>query len=261
MPLSQTPETHAHVTARLRAAGCVFAEAEADLLLAEAKSPAELTAMVDQRVTGLPLEHIVGWAEFDGLRIAVGAGVFVPRHRTEFLVHEAAKITPPGAIVVDLCCGSGALGVALAAKVGHIQLHAADIDPIEVEYAYRNITPIGGHTYTGDLYDALPPSLEGRINILLANVPYVPTTAIELLPQEARLHEPLVSLDGGNDGLDILRRVAAEAQHWLAPGGHLFSEVSTRQQIEAARIITAAGLSRRITADDDSNAIVIQGTK
>src|SRR5437879_2841139 len=98
------------VVARLRAAGCLFAEDDARWLMDTARRPDELAAMVDRRVAGLPLEHVLGWAEFCGLRVAVDPGVFVPRRRTEFLVRQAAALAPPGAVIVDLCCGSGALG-------------------------------------------------------------------------------------------------------------------------------------------------------
>src|SRR5262245_29444624 len=124
---------------RLRAAGCVFAEDEARLLVGAARSPADLAAMVDRRAAGLPIEYVVGWAEFAGLRVAVAPGVFVPRRRTEFLVDQAAALTRPGAVVVDLCCGSGAVGAALAAAVEGIELHAADIDPAAVRCARRNL--------------------------------------------------------------------------------------------------------------------------
>src|SRR6476469_7497898 len=119
----------AAVVARLRAAGCVFAEDEARLLLTEAALPSELEAMVGRRVAGVPLEHVLGWAEFGGLRITVAPGVFVPRRRTELLVEEAVALTRPGAVVVDLCCGSGALGVPRALSENRAELHAADVDP------------------------------------------------------------------------------------------------------------------------------------
>ena len=105
------------MAARLRAAGCVFAEDEAGLLIAAARNPAELAAMVGRRAAGQPLEHVLGWAEFCGLRIAVDPGVFVPRRRTEFLIGQASPLARPGAVIVDLCCGSGALGAALAAAL------------------------------------------------------------------------------------------------------------------------------------------------
>src|SRR6058998_2873356 len=106
--IQSSPFARSAIVTTLRASGCVYAEAEAALLMSAARTPSDLAAMVDQRIAGLPLEHVVGWAEFCGLRIAVDPGVFVPRRRTEFLVTEAAALARPGDVVVDLCCGSGA---------------------------------------------------------------------------------------------------------------------------------------------------------
>ncbi|WP_442602203.1 putative protein N(5)-glutamine methyltransferase [Paenibacillus sp. KN14-4R] len=249
------------IVTRLRTAGCVFAEDEARVLLSAAHTWAELAAMVDQRAAGLPLEHVMGWAEFCGLRIAVDPGVFIPRYRTEFLVHQAAALTQSGAIVVDLCCGSGALGSVLAASLDQIQLHAVDIDPHAVRCAHRNVTAVGGHVYEGDLYEPLPPSLHGRVDILIANAPYVPTDTIRLLPSEARIYEARVALDGGSDGLDIQRRVAAEAPFWLAPGGLLFVETSERQAMQTVEIFAASGLTPQVVRCDELDATVVIGTK
>jgi release factor glutamine methyltransferase len=247
------------VTARLRSAGCVFAEDEAQLLIAAAHAPGALDRMVDQRVSGLPLEHLLGWAGFCGQRIAVDPGVFVPRRRTEYLVQEAARLARPGAVVVDLCCGSGAVGTALAAAVGGIELHAADVDPTAVRCARRNIGPAGGQVHEGDLYSALPDTLRGRVNILVANAPYVPTDSIGMMPPEARLHEPLVALDGGADGLDVQRRIAEEAPLWLAPGGHLLIETSIRQALATAALFEHAGLCAKVVRSGEFDATVVLG--
>ena len=263
------------IVSRLRAAGCVFAEDEARLLLSTARTPEELGAMVDQRVAGLPLEQVLGWAEFCGLRITVTPGVFVPRRRTEFLVRQAAVLgrgddhprppregiargdgRRPGVVIVDLCCGVGAIGAALAAAVDRAEVHAADIDPAAVRCARRNVP---GYVYQGDLYEPLPGALRGRVGVLVANVPYVPTDEIGFLPPEARAHEPLVALDGGADGLDVLRRVAAGAPHWLAPGGHLLIETSERQAPLAEAAFVASGLTARVASSADLDATVVIG--
>jgi release factor glutamine methyltransferase len=262
LPLSRTA-----VVERLRAAGCVFAEEEAALLLAEGGSAAECAERVARRVAGEPLEQVLGWAEFCGLRIAVDPGVFVPRRRTEFLVREAAARAPRGGIplVVDLCCGTGALGVALAMLVGGalggIRLYAADVDPAAVRCARRNVAGVGGQVLEGDLFAPLPAQLRGRVHLLLANVPYVPTPDLALLPPEARDHEPRTALDGGADGLDVLRRVAAGAPAWLAPGGCLLSEVSEEQAAAATRIVAAAGLRPEVVSSEDDGATVVVGTR
>ena len=278
---SPFPSTHdrAATVTRLRAAGCVFAEDEARLLIAAAPTPAALAAMVDRRAAGQPLEHVLGWAEFCGLRIAVDPGVFVPRRRTEFLVRRAAALARQAAapsgpdptgldptghwavVVVDLCCGSGAVGAALAAALGQVELYAADIDPAAVRCARRNVAAAGGRVYRGDLYGPLPAPLRGRVDILAANVPYVPSGDVGLLPPEARAHEPRVALDGGADGLDVLRRVAAWAPLWLAPGGHLLVETSERQAPRAAEAFARDGLIPRVAHSARLNATVVIGTR
>ncbi len=299
------------IISRLRAAGCVFAEDEARLLMSTARTPDELDAMVDRRVAGLPLEQVLGWAEFCGLRITVAPGVFVPRRRTEFLVRQAtllirgddppgppaAPVSPggthppgpplggthspgpplgraprpsrssrpgegmawPGVVIVDLCCGAGAIGAALAAAVDRADVHAADIDPAAVRCARRNLPGPRGHVYQGDLYEPLPGGLRGRVSVLVANVPYVPTGEIGFLPPEARAHEPRVALDGGADGLDVLRRVAAGAAEWLMPGGHLLIETSERQVPSAQAAFVAGGLSARVASSADLDATVVIG--
>lgn len=261
-PFSSTLPSLSAVVTALRAAGCVFAEDEARLLVSAADGPAALVEMVSRRTAGLPLEHVIGRAEFYGLPIAVDAGVFVPRRRTEFLVRQAAALmrqTDPGrpAVVVDLCCGTGALGAALLATAdGPVELYACDIDPAAVVCARRNVAA-GGTVLEGDLFDALPDGLRSRIDILVANVPYVPTREVGLLPAEARQHEPLVALDGGADGLDVLRRVTADAPHWLAPGGHLLFETSERQVPDAVRTVRDDGLAPRVVTSEEWEATVV----
>lgn len=261
-PFSSTLPSLSAVVTALRAAGCVFAEDEARLLVSAADGPAALIGMVSRRTAGLPLEHVIGRAEFYGLPIAVDAGVFVPRRRTEFLVRQAAALmrqTDPGrpAVVVDLCCGTGALGAALLATAdGPVELYACDIDPAAVACARRNVAA-GGTVLEGDLFDALPDGLRSRIDILVANVPYVPTREVGLLPAEAREHEPLVALDGGADGLDVLRRVTADAPDWLAPGGHLLFETSERQVPDAVRTVGDDGLAPRVVTSEEWEATVV----
>jgi release factor glutamine methyltransferase len=251
------PQPAGSVVARLRAAGCVFAEDEARLLVAAADTPAALDTLVVRRVAGVPLEHVVGWAEFCGSRIAVEPGVFVPRRRTEFLVRRAAALTPPRAVVVDLCCGSGAVGAALLAAVPDTELHAVDIDPAAVKCARRNVPT--ARVYAGDLDAPLPAALRGHVDVLVANTPYVPSDEIGLMPPEARLHETRVALDGGPDGLDVQRRVAAAAPRWLAPGGHLLVETSEQQAARAAEIMERSGLRAEVARCAEPGATVVIG--
>src|SRR5947209_17317935 len=182
------------VVLRLRRAGCVFAEDEARLLVEASSSAAELADLVERRVAGLPLEQLLGWVEFCGLRLELDPGVFVPRRRTEFLVRCAIPLVPAGGVVLDLCCGCGALGTALGTRLPGIEVHAADVDPAAVACARRNLARVGGQVHCGDLFAPLPSTLRARVDVLVANVPYVPTAAIALMPPEARDHEPRVAL-------------------------------------------------------------------
>jgi release factor glutamine methyltransferase len=246
------------VVTRLRAAGCVFAEDEAEALRSTAGSDDELEAMVRRRVAGEPLEHVVGWVEFGGLRLAVQPGVFVPRPRTELLARTAASLARGGEVVVDLCCGVGAIAAVVAATVTGVELHAADVDPAALACARANLSG-RGLVHAGDLFGALPGSLRGRIRVLVANVPYVPTGAISLMPAEARLHEPRTALDGGPDGLDVLRRLLGEARAWVAVGGHVLVECSRDQTSAAVAAFHSAGLGARVVHDDELDATVVVG--
>jgi release factor glutamine methyltransferase len=260
LPLRDPPDG-ASLINRLRMAGCVFAEDEAAVLLASARTPLELEQMVQQRVAGTPLEHVVGWAEFAGMRIAVAPGVFVPRRRTELLLRHALRIAPVRPVVVELCCGSAALSLGLASTVREIELYATDIDPAAVRCASQNLAGLAGAACVlqGDLYESLPPSLAGRVDLLLANAPYVPTDLIWLMPREARQYEPRVALDGGSDGLDVQRRIAAGASRWLAPDGHLLVETSRSQAAESVAILERHGLMTQVVTSDELDATAVIG--
>ncbi|GIF16122.1 putative protein N(5)-glutamine methyltransferase [Actinoplanes teichomyceticus] len=245
---------------RLRAAGCVFAEDEAAVLAEAAATGPALGALVERRCAGEPLEQVVGYADFGGVRVRLRPGVFVPRVRSELLVRVAVAEarSRPDPLVVDLCCGSGALGLAVRHRVPGITLHAADLDPVAVATARDNL---GGNVHQGDLFAALPAELRGRITVLLANVPYVATRHLPFLPAEARDHEPRLALDGGDDGLTIFRAVLAGARDWLAPGGLLLSEITEAQTGPAIIAVDGNGLTPAVASDDDLDARVISARR
>jgi release factor glutamine methyltransferase len=241
---------------RLRAAGCVFAEDEARLLTSAAGDPGELMSLVERRIAGEPLEHVLGWAEFCGLRVAVGGGVFVPRRRTEVLVRHAVRLLGRGSIFVDLCTGSGAVAVAVASFAHPGEVHAVDIDATAVACARRNLAGLG-EVYCGDLFAALPGRLCGSIDVLTINAPYVPTEQLHLLPRDAREHEPRSALDGGPDGLHVHRRVLAQAPEWLGPGGHVLVEVAAAQAREGRRIAARAGLDPTVHIEPETRTAIV----
>ncbi|HTJ37307.1 MAG TPA: putative protein N(5)-glutamine methyltransferase [Dactylosporangium sp.] len=254
-----SPRAREQVVARLRAAGCVFAEEEAGHLLAAAADDDALEAMVARRADGAPLEHVLGHAFFAGVRLDIADGVFVPRHRTELLTMTARALIRNGATVLDLCCGTGALGIVVVRGVPGARLVAADIDPVAVDCARRNLAGVTGEVFAGDLFEPLPADLRGRVDILLANVPYVPTAEIAFLPEEFRVHEARAALDGGDDGLDVFRRVAAEAPGWLAPNGALLCEAGAAQLDAAHKILRAAGLHPATVTDEETETSIVVG--
>jgi release factor glutamine methyltransferase len=244
------------VVDRLRAAGCVFAEDEARLLTSASTSADELDTLVARRVAGEPLEYVLGWVEFCGLRLAIEAGVFVPRRRTELLARSAAAVVGPGDVLVDLCCGCGAVAAAVAAAVPGVEVHAVDVDEAAARCASRNVA---GAVYAGDLYAASPEVLRGQVRAVTGNAPYVPTEALSTMPVEARLYEPRVALDGGPDGLDVLRRIVTGAPKWLRPGGWLFVESSTAQAPRLVEQMASAGLESTVRTDDEVGGTVVAG--
>ncbi|HEY5784439.1 MAG TPA: putative protein N(5)-glutamine methyltransferase [Microlunatus sp.] len=249
----------ADLVVRLRAAGCVFAEDESALLIeAAAGDPAALERLVASRVTGVPLEQLLGWVAFGGRRVAVGPGVFVPRVRTEFLAEQALALIVDGAVVVELCCGVAAVAAVLQSSGRLGELFAADIDPEAITYARRNVTE-PGVVLVGDLFDPLPGGLRGRIDVIVANAPYVPTEAIALMPREARDHEPLIALDGGAEGVDIQRRIIVGSRTWLRPGGCVVIETGREQSVITAGEMRAVGLSVEVVVDDEREATVVIG--
>lgn len=254
-PADPDPDPDPDVATRLRAAGCVFAEQEARLLLDTGLTGAGLRALVERRAAGEPLEHVLGWARFHGHRVVVGPGVFVPRRRTEHLVDQAITLAGAGSIVLDLCCGSGAVGAAVRAALDGAELHAVDIDPAAVRVARHNLP--GAQVYRGDLYRPLSAALAGRVDLVLVVAPYVPTGAIALMPPEARDHEPRAALDGGPDGLDVLRRILTDAQRWLAPGGHLLTELGDDQVQAALAECARHRLAARVSRPADGSATVL----
>lgn len=262
----------AGLIAALRAAGCVFAEDEAAILQESARSADELDRLLAQRVQGMPLEHIVGWAEFDGVRMAVAPGVFVPRRRSVFLVEQVVAVLAQGQgsdgappVIVDLCCGSGALGAAVARRLTHgprpsgCELHAADVDPAAAACAAENVAAFHGRTYCGNLFDPLPKRLRGTVDAIVANAPYVPAGALEFMPREARLHEPEAALNGGTDGLDLHRAIAAQAKDWLRPGGVVLLECGTGQAAASAALLAEQGLASSIVHSEAHDCTVVAG--
>ncbi|WP_344775546.1 HemK/PrmC family methyltransferase [Gryllotalpicola kribbensis] len=276
----------------------MFAEDEARLLLDEARDAAQLERLVARRVAGEPLEYVLGWVEFAGLRLAVAPGVFVPRRRTELLLElaqEAVSIRaarestsgdtarestsggaaresaggPPGGStrrsrmetapsLLEVCCGVAPVATAVKRRMPEASVVASDLDPAAVAVARTNLETLGGTVVEGDLFAALS---GGRFDVIVANAPYVPSSEVVNMPREAREFEHPLALDGGDDGLALHRRIADEAAAWLAPGGTVLVETSRRQAPRDREIFEAHGWRVELVRDDELDATAVRATR
>jgi release factor glutamine methyltransferase len=203
---------------------------------------------------------VVGWVRFGDRVVGVAAGVFVPRQRSQLLATHAllAARQHPRPVVVELCCGAAPIATVVAAEMTNAAVFASDVDDRAVVCARTNLAPLGATVVRGNLYSALPPDLHGGIDVLVANAPYVPSAELQYLPTEARDHEPRIALDGGADGLTLLRAVIAGAEQWLGPRGVLLMECSSAQAGSVVAEADAHGLVGRVIADQELGAVGVR---
>jgi release factor glutamine methyltransferase len=248
----------ASVSSRLAAAGCVAPDEEAAEIIAAAASPADLEALIARRTNGEPLAWVVGSMDFCGLRLAVTPGVYVPRWQSEPLARRAASLLPARGVAVDLCTGAGAIAAVLQAAAPKATVLATDIDPAAVANARAN----GVNALLGDLDDALPPSVLGRVDVMTAVVPYVPTDALGYLPRDVVAFEPRAALDGGEGGLRFLLSVVNRSTRWLQPGGWLLLELGGDQAAAVGAALETAGfVDIAVMTDDDDDDRAIEGRR
>lgn len=229
------PADRAAVAARLAAAGCVAADAEAAELLAAAPDAAALDAWLARREEGEPLAWIIGSTTFCGHRMFVDPHVYVPRWQSEELARRAAELMPgDGGRAADLCTGSGAIAVHLAATCPGAMVIGTDRDVRSVACARRNGVP-------SVVADLGRPLRGGWFDVVTAVAPYVPSDHIRLLPADVRRHEPRSALDGGPDGLELVARAAADAARLLRPGGWFLTEVGGDQGAALPPLLHALG--------------------
>ncbi len=212
--------------------------------------------LVRRRAAGEPVQLIKGFATFRGLEILVRPGVFVPRDSTEFLAEQAIRRLRrrPAPVAVDLACGGGTVGLAVAAEVPRAEVYGTDISELAVRLARRNARRLGlpnARFVRGDLYGGLPRRLRGRVDVITLHPPYVARGELRELPAEIRRFEPPHTLtDRSPDGLGLIERAAAEAGTWLRRGGWLLIEVSPDRARSVAAVMRRAGLREvRSTVD------------
>jgi release factor glutamine methyltransferase len=251
-----TSEERMRVVSALAEAGCVAPHEEADaLFLARSEGVEPIEELVARRLHGEPLAWITGSVRFCGVRIHVDPGVFVPRPHTQALARRAASLLSDDGIAVDLCTGSGAVAAVLALAHPRATVIATDIDSTAVACARRN----GVRALVGDLDEPLPPSLLGRVDVMTAVVPYVPTEELAFLPRDVLANEPRRALDGGPSGTRVLVRAAEVAARWLRPGGNVLLELGGDQAGEVANALAEVGLSEiRVHLDGDGEDRAIE---
>lgn len=239
----------ARVVDSLARGGFVSPDAEADVLIAAAaEGVGPLDELVRRRLGGEPLAWITGSIRFCGTSIRVRPGVFVPRPHTETLAIRASALLPDDGVCVDLCTGSGAVAVVVMAAHPGATVVGTDIDPVAVACAREN----GVDARLGDLDEPLPHSLHGRVDVMTAVVPYVPTEALHLLPRDVLAHEPRHALDGGDGGTAMLVRASEAAARLVRPGGSVLLELGgTQAKPVAARLRALEFEAIEVHRDDD----------
>ena len=253
---------------RLRAAGVASPERDADELLAHvlgvdlgrlamvesvaAEERAAYDALVARRASREPLQHLLGTAAFRHVELAVGPGVFVPRPETELLagwaVERAQQLAAP--VVVDLGTGSGAIARAIEHEVPEAAVHAVELDPDAHRWAVRNLAGTAVDLRLGDMATAFD-DLDGQVDVVTCNPPYIPLGAWESVAPEARDHDPHLALFSGDDGLDALRVVEATAARLLRPGGWVGAEHADAQGGAAPAVFAASGRWEQVRDNDD----------
>ena len=236
----------------------MFAEDEAAALVRAAPDLRHREHLTRRREAGEPLEQLVGFVDFGALRLAVGPRVFVPRQRSLLLAHIAVRHAraQPTPVMLEMYAGVAPIASITARVVPRLETHASDIDARALHYARRNL-PAGATVHHGHLLDAVPASLRGRVTLLVAVPPYVPLAAAQLLPREAREHEPARALFGGPDGLDHVRELIHRAPPWLAPSARVLLELSARQYHAIAMTAQRAGFHvGRHGSSDGQTAVV-----
>lgn len=196
------------------------------------------SALVEQRAARVPLQHLVGSVGFRYLDLLIGPGVFIPRPETEIVTQWAVDHAPLAPVVVDLCTGSGAIALSLAKELTGAVVHGVDLDPVALQWARRNDHD-GAVTFHEGPVEGCLPDLEGRVDVVVSNPPYVPEgTPVD---RETQDHEPALALWGGADGLDVVRQVERAARRLLRAGGLLVVEHDATHGGAAPDLLREAG--------------------
>ena len=208
--------------------------------------------LVVRRINGEPLQYLTGIAGFRRLEIAVGPGVFVPRPETEVLVEHVLGRLPEGGMIVDLGTGSGAIALALADERKDARVIATEASADALRWARLNREKVDPRVelLEGDLFEPLSADLEGQIDVIVSNPPYIADNERTALPSDVLDHEPHIALFSGADGTSIIERIVEDAPRWLRPGGWLMIEISPHLQTVVPRLLKQHGFADVATHPD-----------
>lgn len=218
---------------------------------------------IDKRAAHIPLQHIIGKAYFYGYEFEVNGDVLVPRQDTEILVGEVMKVARSGDYILDMCTGSGCIGITIAKKFPEVKVLGIDVSEKALAVAEKN-----KHNLEADNIDFMLSDLFEKLNqditfdIIVSNPPYIPTKVIDGLQDEVRLHDPILALDGSEDGLKYYRNISSEAGMYLEPDGWLCFEIGAEQALDVSDIMEREGF-RNITVIKDLAGLdrVVMGRK
>lgn len=228
----------------LASAGIENAAREAAWILADASTVAEARSLALRRAQGEPLQYVLGSVAFRHLTLKVGPGAFIPRPETEIVAGRAIELlreagTDEG-VAIDLCTGSGAIALALAHECPRAKVFGTEISAPALEWAKRNGGSYKVSFLQGSLFEPLPVSLKGTVDVVVSNPPYIAFDEAEVLPPEVIDHEPHEALFASGDGLDVIRSIASQTRSWLREGGALVLEIGETQGPAAREILDRA---------------------
>ncbi|MDQ3155198.1 MAG: peptide chain release factor N(5)-glutamine methyltransferase [Actinomycetota bacterium] len=258
----------ASATERLTAAGVASPRVDAELLLSHVTGIPRLVllrsarpndiqysaykALIERRANREPLQHLTGSAAFRYVDLEVGPGVFIPRPETELLagwaIERAKTVDSP--VIVDLCTGSGAIALSLVDEVPGARVHAVELDEVAFGWAHRNLAGTGVDLRQGDMADAFA-ELDGTVDIVVSNPPYIPLDAWESVEAEVRDHDPSLALWSGDDGLDAMHIVESTARRLLKAGGVVAVEHADAQGESAPSVFSATGRWTQVRDNTD----------
>lgn len=235
----------------MRAGGIESPEAEARWIV-DCADGRDVDELVARRLAGEPLQYVLGTAAFRRLELRVGPGVFIPRPETELVAERAMELLPEAGVLVDLCTGSGAIALSVADERPDARVVASELSADALRWATSNRDSLGLRVelHHGDLFEPLPATLAGRVDVVVANPPYVDPAERVSLPRDVVDHEPEGALFAPGAGTAVIARIVSEARRWLRRDGWLVLEIGETQSREVRSTLEGAGYADATVGQD-----------